>query len=331
MSVIKDQPSLIALQIHSSVWKKILPHVENQRLSHALLFVGPIHAKISTFVERLLGLLICSELHKPCGTCQNCRWLIEHTHPDLEYLVADLASSTIKIDQIRQLQQEIYTVPKLASRRFIIIEKADQLNIAAMNALLKILEEPPAHVMFILITHSMQTLSATIRSRCQKYIFPDPAPSTYYLTQGSLYDSISTRAQLDQHKDQIILEFFQLFDEHRSPCMLAQRWSEYAWDDLLWFLYLLVAQIIREKYIIYGPSDDSLQLIYKKSVKMFPTMVLWQALQRIDRFIGLYQQGIVLNKTLALEAWLCEIKKICSKVNNNQRDHVWTHTLGICC
>ena len=104
-----------------------------------------------------------------CGQCLSCRSIEAETHPDLIMVVPD--GNVIKIDQIRQLQEQMHLKPIAGLYRFVILNEAESMNDQAANALLKGLEEPPDQTILILITHRPHALLGTVVSRCQKVRF----------------------------------------------------------------------------------------------------------------------------------------------------------------
>jgi DNA polymerase-3 subunit gamma/tau len=108
----------------------------------------------------------------PCGTCVSCRALFAGQHPD--FIEIDAASHT-GVDNMRLIIESAALLPTLARKKIYLIDEAHMLSKAAFNAALKILEEPPVHVMFILATTDPEKIIETIRSRCFK-IFFDPIP-----------------------------------------------------------------------------------------------------------------------------------------------------------
>jgi len=290
------------LSPHASVWTKIQQTLDNNRLPHALLFTGPRHAGIVQFVNRLMAIVLCQNAdNAPCGECQPCRLLIQETHPDIQYVRQDAPSSPIKIEQIRDLQENVYRTPQCGTRSIIVIESADRLNRAAANALLKILEEPPSHTLFILIAEQVSNLPATIMSRCQQYAFSppelfDPVDQVDYLTIGNFYPDASERAELFKQSQSIMADLSDLVDKIISPCTLAAKWSRFALGDLLWFLYLLTAQAIRYRLLngdVTQAWADKLQLVE-----------LFQQLDKINTLMRTVQQNITLNQALAVETLL---------------------------
>ena len=297
------------LTAHAPVWTASQQMLDKNRLPHALLFTGPRHAGILQFVNRLIAIIIChSPDHAPCGQCQPCHLLMQGTHPDIQYIRQDKPGSPIKIEQIRELQESVYQTPQCGTRSIIVIEPADRLNRSAANALLKILEEPPSHTLFILIAEQISSLPATIMSRCQQYAFCppellEPVGNVDYLTIGTFYPQASERAELFKQGISIIDDLCYLLEKKLSPCTLASKWSNYALADLLWFLYLLTAQAIRYQLVdchTEQPWADNLQ----RFSKLVEPVDLFQLLDKINSLMNTVQQNITLNQTLAIETLL---------------------------
>ncbi len=297
-----------ALAIHASVWTAVLKMLDKDRLPHALLLVGSRHARILQFVNRLMAILVCLGADKaPCGACKPCHLLLQGTHPDIQYVRQDTPTSPIKIDQVRDLQENVYRTPQCGDRRFIVIEPADRLNQAAANALLKILEEPPSHTTFILIAEHVSSLPATIMSRCQQYTFSPPELNQGdYLTIGKFYAEASARAELFKQGVPIIDDLCALLERNMSACSIASKWSRHALGDLLWFLYLLTAQAIRYQLLdshTTQPRLDKLQYF----ARLVEPPALFQQLDRINSLMGTVQLNITLNQTLAIESLLINL------------------------
>jgi len=106
-----------------------------------------------------------------CGACLSCRKIKNRNHPDFSMLAPLEAGKAIKIDQVRQIQQQIFFKPIDGPKKILLIDPADKMNVAAANSLLKLLEEPPAHAILILISAQADSLLPTLLSRCQKIVF----------------------------------------------------------------------------------------------------------------------------------------------------------------
>lgn len=164
---------------------------ERERMPGAWLFTGAAGIGKLAFAEHLSQSLLCESPaanHQPCGQCQGCRWFHSGTHPDFRRLspFADdeeegkEAKTTrklpqIKIEAVREVIDFAHLTAHRAGRRVILVEPAENLNLAAANALLKILEEPPESVLFLLVSHAPQRLLPTIRSRCRQFALTRPS------------------------------------------------------------------------------------------------------------------------------------------------------------
>ena len=154
----------------------------NGRLAHAYLFYGEARiGKLMTAV-RLAQALNCeqpsqTEAQDSCGRCRSCLQIAARTHPDYFVIEPDPKAATpqIKIEQVREIEQQFVYRPLIGERKICLIDDADRLTIGAANALLKTLEEPPGDSLFILVTSRLQALPITIRSRCQALRFTTPA------------------------------------------------------------------------------------------------------------------------------------------------------------
>ncbi|MDH5640492.1 MAG: DNA polymerase III subunit delta' [Nitrospira sp.] len=155
--------------------------LEHGRLAHAYLFHGEAHIGKALTATRLAQALNCEHLSSverfdSCGTCRSCLQIAARTFPDYVVIEPDHESAVphIKIEQIRDIEQQLIYRPLIGERKICLIDDADRLTIGAANALLKTLEEPPGHALFMLISSRPQALPITIRSRCQALRFTPP-------------------------------------------------------------------------------------------------------------------------------------------------------------
>jgi DNA polymerase-3 subunit delta' len=172
------------------------------RLPHAILFYGPEGIGKSVFVEAFAQSLLCEAVQTDghaCGSCPSCGWFAQYNHPDYRRVrpetldgedaveEADAAeekksakaskapSKEIKIDQIRVLADFMNVSTHRSGMRVVVLYPAEALNTAAANALLKTLEEPPPHTMFLLSCNRLDRLLPTILSRCRKFALAQPS------------------------------------------------------------------------------------------------------------------------------------------------------------
>lgn len=144
--------------------------VSTGRVAHAYLFCGTRGTGKTTMAHILSRAVNCLDPHdgEPCNQCEICREILAGGSMDV--LEIDAASNN-SVDNVRQIRDEVIYMPTKAKRKVYIIDEVHMLSTGAFNALLKTLEEPPEHVMFILATTEPHKLPATILSRCQRFDF----------------------------------------------------------------------------------------------------------------------------------------------------------------
>ena len=144
--------------------------VRTGHLSHAYIFIGTRGTGKTTCARILAKAVNCESPvnGNPCNCCRYCRGIDDGSILDIVEL--DAASNT-GVDNVRDLREEAVFTPAVARKRVYIVDEVHMLSLAAFNALLKIIEEPPPHLMFILATTELQKVPATILSRCQRHSF----------------------------------------------------------------------------------------------------------------------------------------------------------------
>ena len=145
------------------------------RFSHSYLICGPDGSGKHTLAKILAAAMQCTGAgRKPCGRCEGCRKVFEGVHPDV-ITVNDPAHKTIAVDVIRQMRADVFLRPNEGKRKIYLIEQ--DMAEPPQNALLKILEEPPAYAAFLILSDRAEKLLPTIRSRCAE-LHLAPAPQT---------------------------------------------------------------------------------------------------------------------------------------------------------
>ncbi|ADW20722.1 DNA polymerase III subunit gamma/tau [Thermus scotoductus] len=142
--------------------------IREGRLAQAYLFSGP-RGVGKTTTARLLAMAVgCQGAERPCGVCAHCQAVQKGAHPDV---VEIDAASNNSVEDVRELRERILLAPLSAPRKVFILDEAHMLSKSAFNALLKTLEEPPPHVLFIFATTEPERMPPTILSRTQHYRF----------------------------------------------------------------------------------------------------------------------------------------------------------------
>ncbi len=167
----KYRPQLFEDVVGQKVIIKTLSNsILNNKISHAYLFTGPRGTGKTSIAKIFAKIINCENLNgiDPCNNCVNCTQI--NTKQSTDIIEIDAASNN-GVDEIRELRDKVSLVPSFGKYKVYIIDEVHMLTTAAFNALLKTLEEPPKHIIFILATTEPHKIPQTILSRCQRFDF----------------------------------------------------------------------------------------------------------------------------------------------------------------
>ena len=142
--------------------------IQRGHISHFYLISGPKGSGKHTLARLLAAAIHCTgDDSKPCMQCSACRKVLSGNHPDY-ITIDDPEKKTVPVDLIREARADIYIRPNEAQKKIYLFPRAQDMGIPGQNALLKVLEEPPAYGVFILLTDNPEKLLPTVRSRCNE-------------------------------------------------------------------------------------------------------------------------------------------------------------------
>jgi len=208
---------------HALVWQRLMSAYHHDRLPHAVLLSGAVDTGKHIFASALAQRLLCTteDGNVSCGNCKGCQLNSAGTHPDLTILAPEDAGKAIGIDDIRKLAMTVSKTGQQGGWKVAIILPAEAMTASAANALLKTLEEPQGQTLMLLVSHELGRLPATVRSRCQRYVLPQPstAEALAWLQAASVNsDAASQALSLAQGRPLLARQYLEdgLLERHRQ-------------------------------------------------------------------------------------------------------------------
>lgn len=308
-------------------WQKLIQRWKNNSLPHGLLFTGNKGLGKHAFAAEFAKLLLCEASktqENPCGKCRSCELIHAGNHPDLLQLTLQENSKVIKIDQIREFIATVSQTSYLGGLRIALFMNAHHLHMAAANALLKTLEEPPPNCIFILITDRYANLSPTIRSRCQTVTFSIPPKeiAQQWLTNNVAENSnqelllrlaegapikaleYADEGRMSQRKS--VVEILQkLVEKGADPLAEAAICTKLSLVEVIFDLYSILVDIVRFQQTHetdYVNNTDYVELIKQLGRKINCDMI-FNFLNKLDLIRNSDSNN--LNQQLLLEDLFC--------------------------
>lgn len=199
---------------------------DSGRLPHAIILEGANATKRLEFASLLAKALVCSEDEKrfrPCGKCANCLKAESGSHVDIKTVMGTNKSKTVSVEDIRRVRSDAYVVPNEAERKVYIITSAHKMNETAMNAFLKVLEEPPSYVNFILECEDKAMLLQTVKSRCASFRLGELADDsvTKKKLEASFENAVKIAEAISSDSEFEMMKTLGIFEKDKDGLKLA--------------------------------------------------------------------------------------------------------------
>ncbi len=244
---------------NSNVKALLTNAIETNNILHSYLFVGTDGIGKSLFAKEFANMILCtSDGVKPCQKCKSCLEFAGESNPDFLQIEPE-DGKTIKIEQIRYLQEKIAEKPVTSERKVYIINNCDLMTREASNALLKTLEEPPSYASIILIISNESKLLVTIKSRCTKIAFtPLSEEDIKTYLQNELDENIKAK-NVDMNDNMIIQcqgsigRLLRILEEKETYAEIEKIITNLERTD--------ITQIWQKSDVLYQSKDNILDLL----------------------------------------------------------------------
>ena len=252
--------------------------------------------------QRIPHAIVCGKGNAPCGVCENCTAALSNNHPDITVVAPEDNKKNIAVDQVRSLRQEAFIKPHKSQKRVFIIDKADTMNPASQNALLKVLEEPPEAVMFLLIAENKAAFLDTVVSRCVaiNLTVPDITAATELLMKNGKYNKDDIIEALNVSRNNIGRAKRILSGKEGTKAeTAAEEFLKYLFDNDQYNM-LLVANAFSKKRVDTDHFVKALKTAVAKRIKNDPKSHFAKPLLAFYNEISNYEQQLFTNINLNL-------------------------------
>jgi len=314
---------------HQTLWQQFVNVWQQQRLPHAILMTGAKGLAKTDLALKMAQFSLClsPSAAAACGHCHSCELFHAGAHPDHLLIEPEEGEKSIKIHQTRALKDKQSLTPNISAWKTVVIHPAHVMTNGASNSLLKLLEEPSAKTLFMLVSSQPQQLPITIRSRCQLWpmLSPDPAQTEKWLDEQDIKISAQQLQQLtplakgaplmlqqmldsrlDLLCEQLQADLQQLMQGRANPIQMTASWLQY---DVLTVMHIL--QYDLKSQLIKLPQTTEAGIMFK-------------LLDCIQATLKLVSSSNNFNKTLLIEDFMVSVMRICrsSKAANTTLSRV---------
>lgn len=314
---------------HQAPWSQVQSMNEQGRLPHAILISGRSGLGKRAFANSLINSILCSQPEpgfQACGRCHSCQLRTADTHPDHTEISPEAPGKQIKVDQIRELKEAQSLMPKVSLAKTVLITEADQMNVSAYNSLLKLLEEPRANTVLLLLTRNRDELPVTIKSRCQTVTIPVPTPemalswlkqhdATYTdeqwqsllkLVHGAPLAAAELGEEGLQQQQQLMRDIAALMRAQANPVTMAAAWQSFDLKSVLLQIQAMMQTKITK--LLQSETETSSAEIAQ----------YWHIVDCITHTIKLISSQNNPNKTLLIEDFMVKIMQHATQIQQLQ-------------
>ncbi|MCV6591218.1 MAG: DNA polymerase III subunit delta' [Marinobacterium sp.] len=274
-------------------WNYLIRLYNQARLPHALLINGPEGVGKAVFARAFSTYLLCQQRAdgRACGYCKNCQLSqSDGGHPDLYVLEPEERGKPVRVDQVRELTNFVYSTAQQGGYRLVIIGPAHDMNVAASNALLKTLEEPGQETILLLLTHRLGQVMPTIRSRCQRVDIASPSleVSVPWVAQKLQIEEEKSRqylvsansaplaalafedGELGVLRQQLISGLADLLKRRRTLVEVSSAWQKLDLERMLGWLHGLLGDLARlqigqgDQYLRHRDAENMLKALARR-------------------------------------------------------------------